>query len=170
MKVFLEKQRFNQWWLYLILLIPLISIVLPFIIKNERVVSIKDLSSVIVPVIILILVYSFIFSIQLKTRIDENGIYYQFFPLKFKLKLVSWKELNQCYCRNYRPLTEFGGWGYRGTFSNGKALNIRGNWGIQLVFNNGKKLLIGTQKPEHVKNILETYNHKLSKTNLDNSI
>ena len=35
-KVFIENQRFNQWWLYLILAIPVISLIIPFILKTEE--------------------------------------------------------------------------------------------------------------------------------------
>jgi len=36
-----------------------------------------------------------------------------------------------------------------------EAYNVSGNKGIQLVFTNGRKLLIGTKRPEEVKEILE---------------
>ena len=170
MKVFIENQRFNQWWIHLIMVIPIFSIVLPLLLNTEKIFSNKDLSNILIPLVIIILVYSFILSIQLKTRIDEKGIYYQFFPIRLKLKLVPWNDLDECYCRSYRPIREFGGWGYRTNSSNGKALNIRGKWGVQLVFNNGKKLLLGTQKQEDVKRILETYHNKLLTTKIDHSI
>ena len=169
MKVFIEKQRFNQWWLYLILIVPIFTLVLPLILKTDKILASNHLSDILIPLLILLLVYFFFFSIHLKTRIDEKGIHYQFFPFNLKLKLIPWNELEQSYCRNYNPLTEYGGWGYRINFRNSKALNIRGNQGIQLIFKNGNKLLIGTQKPEEVKRILETYNTKMSPTKLVNS-
>lgn len=170
MRVFIENQKFNQWWFHLIMVIPLLSIAIPLLLKNENIFSNKDLSNVWIPLVIIILVYSLILSVRLKTRIDEKGIYYQFFPFNLKLKLIQWNDLEQCYYRTYKPIKEFGGWGYRTKFGNGKAINIRGNMGIQLVFKNGKKLLIGTQKPNEINTVLETYNNKLSITKLDNSI
>ena len=170
MKVFIENQRFNQWWIHLIFVITLLSIIIPLLLNTEKLFSTQDLTNVLIPLVILILVYSFILSIKLITRIDEKGIYYQFFPFNLKLKLISWNDLEQCYYRKYKPIKEFGGWGYRTKFGNGKALNIRGNLGIQLSFNNGKKLLLGTQKPEDVKRIIETYHNKLSTTKIDHSI
>lgn len=169
MKIFIEKQRFDQWWLYLILTIPVIILALPFLLNMEKIIASKDLSALLIPLLLLLLVYFLIFSIRLKTRIDEKGVHYQFFPINLKLKFVPWSELEQCFCRNYRPLKEYGGWGYRINSRNGKALNIRGNWGIQLIFNNGKKLLVGTQKPDEVKRIIGNYNNKLSPTKIDNS-
>ncbi len=169
MKIFIESQRFNQWWLYLIFIIPLFALVIPVLLKIEKTMANINLSYFFITLLILLLVYFFIFSIKLKTRIDEQGIHYQFFPFNSKLKLIPWNELEQCFCRKYRPLSEFGGWGYRVNFRNGKALNIRGNWGIQLVFKNEKKLLIGTQKQDDVKRILENYNNKLSPNKFVNS-
>ena len=63
-----------------------------------------------------------------------------------KFRHFSWAELEEIYVREYSPISEFGGWGWRFGMG-GKAYNISGDQGIQLVFKNGKKLLIGTQKP-----------------------
>lgn len=171
MKVYFENQRFNQWWLYLIFIIPLFALVIPVLLKTEKTMANINLPYYFITLLILFLVYLFIFSIKLKTRIDEQGIHYQFFPFNSKLKLIPWSELEQCFCRKYKPLSEFGRWGYNRINSrNGRALNIRGNWGIQLVFKNGKKLLLGTQKPNDINNILETYTNKLSPTKFLSSI
>lgn len=37
----------------------------------------------------------------------------------------------------------------------GRAFNVSGNIGLQLEFINGEKLLIGTQNPEKLRNVLE---------------
>ena len=170
MKVFIENQRFNQWWLYLILAIPLISLLIPFISKTEKVLSRNDLFEIFIPFIFLVLIYLFIFSIQLKTRIDEKGVHYQFFPFNRKLKLILWNEIEKCCCRKYKPLLEYGGWGYRTTLRSGRALNIRGNIGVQIIFKNGKKLLLGTQKQDDIKIVLETYKDKIIEYKSVNSI
>ena len=170
MKVFIENQRFNQWWLYLILAIPLISFVIPFISKTEEVLTRNDLLEIIIPFLFLTIIYAFIFSIQLKTRIDEKGVHYQFFPFNRKLKLISWNEIENCYCRKYKPLLEYGGWGYRTTLRSGRARNIKGNLGVQIIFKNGKKLLLGTQKQDEVKMVLETYKNKIIQSKSINSI
>ena len=170
MKVFIENQRFNQWWLYIILSIPLISFVIPFVSKTEEVLTRNDLLEIFIPFLFLVLIYLFIFSIQLKTRIDEKGVHYQFLPFNRKLKLILWNEIENCYCRKYKPLQEYGGWGYRTTLRSGRALNIKGNIGIQIIYKNGKKLLLGTQKQDEVKMVLETYKDKINPFKSVNSI
>jgi hypothetical protein len=98
----------------------------------------------------------FFLSIRLDTVIQEDGIHVLFFPIQWKLKAYPWEEIQECYVRTYRPLTEYGGWGYRiGLFESGGALNVSGKEGIQLELKNGKRLLIGTQRPEDAKEALQ---------------
>ena len=63
-------------------------------------------------------------------------------------------------------LLEYGGWGLKGGLlwkkSKGIAINVSGNIGIQLELKNGKKLLIGTQKLQEAKQVLDTYKNKLN--------
>lgn len=166
MKVFVEEQRFNQWWLYLLLAIPLISLVLPFIFNSDDYLNgdKETLTGITISLVVMVIVTLLILSIRLRTKIDENGIYYQFYPINFNEKFIPWSDISKCYVRKYNPLTEYGGWGYRSGFGRGKgkALNIRGSQGIQLELKNGKKLLLGTQKEELVKRTLESYKYKFN--------
>jgi hypothetical protein len=118
---------------------------------------------------LVIFVFIFIHSVKLITKIDENGISYQFFPILFKPKKISWSDLSKCYVRKYSPISEYGGWGIRGLVrqgifdlsGNGKAFNIKGNIGIQLEYKDGGKLLIGTQQSENAKNVIKNYFDKM---------
>jgi hypothetical protein len=165
MKVFVEEQRFNQWWLYLLLAIPLISLVIPFIFNSDDYVNgdKETLTGITISLVSVVIVTMLILSIRLRTKIDENGIYYQFYPINFNEKFIPWRDISNCFFRKYNPLTEYGGWGYRSGFGRrkGRALNIRGNQGIQLELKNGKKLLLGTQKGSEVEKVLLTYKHKI---------
>ena len=165
MKVFVETQRFNQWWFrLLIILVATISI-------GTIVMSYQGIQSEPVPfwislvagLLTLTLVLSLGFLIKLETKIDDLGIHYGFWPFYRNLKIISWSDIEKCTIRKYSPIGEYGGWGYRmGLFSkNGSALNVKGNIGIQIVFKSGKQLLIGTQKKEDVLKVFATYNHKL---------
>ncbi len=100
----------------------------------------------------------FLFSIKLKTKITDAGIYYRFYPFQFKETFIEWHELKDAYLREYNSLYEYGGYGIRtGTERTGKAINTSasGKNGLQLQFNNGKLLLIGTKKPEQIQSILD---------------
>jgi len=165
MKVFVEEQRFNQWWLYVILAIPLLVLLLPYIFNKDIAIH-SDEGTIIgisISLITILIVSILILTIRLKTKINENGIYYQFYPLNFNEKHIPWREISRCYVRKYKPLTEYGGWGFKSGIGRGKgrALNIRGNYGIQLELINGKKLLLGTQIKSEVEKVLLTYRHKI---------
>ena len=103
----------------------------------------------IIPVSLIILLVK----TELQSRIDVNGIHYRLFPFQLKLRDIKWDEIEKIEIRKYKALREFGGYGIRYGFY-GKAINVRGNTGIQIVFKNGKKLLIGTQKPQQVEDVL----------------
>lgn len=168
MKVFKEEQRFTQTWLIVVLVI---SIAVPVILMTQEYVkdsSSFDTSSFLLTLLGLFLSVAFIFLLKLKTRIDEKGIHYQFFPFHLSYRTKLWTELQQAYVRKYDAITEFGGWGFKGGVlwkkNKGKAINVSGDIGIQLEFLDGKKLLIGTQKEQEVKRVIATYQEKM-KTN-----
>lgn len=162
MRIFNETQRFTQWWLQLMnLAIFSFTIFLGYkwFVLNEGFsnVSAENRGEQIFVILIMLSVLFLIYMLKLKTTIDEIGIHYQFVPFNSKKKTIRWGELEKCYVRTYSPLKEYGGWGYRMSFGNGKALNIRGNKGIQIEFKTGKKLLLGTQKKEDAQKVIERY-------------
>lgn len=85
---------------------------------------------------------------KLIISIDSQRLYYKFAPFVSSEKTISQEDVKELRIREYKPILEYGGWGYRISIKNGKALNVSGNMGLQIVFKNGKRLLIGTQKPD----------------------
>lgn len=160
MKIFKEEQRFIQLWLIVLLavstIVPLVIIIREYL--NNK----MSLYNFLGTLALIVFASGFIFFFKLKTRIDEQGIHYQFFPFHLKFKLVKWNEINKVYVRKYDAISEYGGWGIKNIFwkKNGTAVNVSGNIGIQLELTNGKKLLIGTLKEEEAKRVLHTYTEK----------
>lgn len=159
MNTFSEKQRFTQWWIWLIIIA--INLLLVYIIINviidvgEKSFHLADLIGLAVVFFSLILVNYLLSGTSLKTEINEKEIKIKFIPFIIKDKIIKWEDLSLCYVRQYNPIGEYGGWGYRfGIMGKGKAYNINGNIGLQLQFKDGKKLLIGTQKAEELKQFL----------------
>ncbi|MGV6845100.1 MAG: hypothetical protein ACWA42_03100 [Lutibacter sp.] len=161
MKVFTEEQKFNQPWIqfilgivFLVALFPILSNWNSFVLRSFE----EKLSIIMGPILVLLIIILFL-KIKLKTRIDEQGIYYQFFPFHLKQKFIPWGIIQKCYIRKYKALLEYGGWGmkfsYRQKF--GRSFTTKGDKGLQLVLKNSKKILIGTQKEEDLKQILKTY-------------
>jgi hypothetical protein len=159
MRVFKEEQRFTQSWLILLmcvsLIVPIALIIQDYTKPNSSMTLNKFLGSS----AIIIASGLFIFIFKLKTRIDEKGIHYRFFPFHISLKTILWSDISKACVRTYDPIEEYGGWGLKGGWSSskGKAINVKGNIGIQLELKNGKKLLIGTQKETQANQILQKY-------------
>ncbi len=160
MGIFEERQRFTQWWLWFLMIIPLAFMLfkpLKRIIAGETF-SIVDLDNGFwIGLTTMSLVYIFVAICHLTTVIDKNGITYQLFPFQTSSKRISWNDLERAYVRQYKPLSEYGGWGYRLGLGGGRALNVKGNQGIQLKLKNGKKLLLGTQKPKEARLVIQKY-------------
>ena len=166
MKVFVEEQGFKRWIIISIITLPLIAGIVPLFIEDieslglnqEGVIGLTFIFSIVALVLLLIL------SIRLKTKIDEQGIHYQFFPIHLSQKFISWDDLKSCEVIKYNSLIRYGGYGYRFSFfkNKGTAINIGGNHGIQLVMKSGKRLLIGTQKEQEAKVVLKTYQSKIN--------
>ncbi len=156
---FSEKQKFKQWWIWLILIgintTFLIAICMqlfagiPF--GNN---PMNDVSLIISFAAAVIFSLLFI-SLKLETQISAEGIYIRFFPFHLKVKFLPWDDIKTSIVRKYSPIGEYGGWGLRG-FKSDMAYNVSGNMGLQLEFISGKKLLIGTQKPDEIKKVLLT--------------
>ncbi|CAN1492896.1 hypothetical protein MCERE19_00252 [Spirosomataceae bacterium] len=113
------------------------------------------------PVIVPLCVILLFWNVRLETVITAEGLYAKLFPLHLKFKFISWDEVSVVYIRQYRPLAEFGGWGLRYGFG-GKAYNIKGNMGLQLNFKDSSNLLIGTQRPEELRVILDKLGQKVN--------
>ncbi|RZK70985.1 MAG: hypothetical protein EOO85_20465 [Pedobacter sp.] len=152
--LFTEKQKFNQWWLWLLLLI--LNGFFIYRLYTRQLGNLTNEMGLWIGFVVVLLVTVLIFSITLETIISQNGIYVRLFPFHRKLKYYSWSSLNKVYIRKYSPLAEYGGWGIRYSLQgNGTAYNISGNTGIQLEFLDRKSLLIGTNKVPELTKALE---------------
>ena len=166
MKIFLEEQKFTQAWLHILLIISFI-VAATIIVMDYKVATTN--TNLVEPIIAfgsMLLVYVLIFSLKLKTRIDENGIEFRFIPFHFTARSINWNEIERVYTRKYDAITEYGGWGMKGGMfwrkNKGVAYNVKGDIGLQLELKNGKKILIGTQKEDEMKRVLQTYSGKIT--------
>lgn len=158
--LFSEKQRFSQWWIWLLLIAANVLFLVGVYLQVAlgRPFGDKPMSNLWLLIIGgSFVVFTILFaSIRLETQIREDGIYVRFFPFHLRFRYFSPDELERFYVRTYSPLTEYGGWGMRISLTGaGKAYNISGRKGLQLEFKNGKRLLIGTQKAEELSLILD---------------
>jgi len=168
--LYTESQRFKQIivWVLLIAIFIFVSTPQIYILIKQVFLGIpvgnRPMSNVgvwvvtSVSIVIPLLVIQLFLLMKLETKIAETGIYVRYLPFQMKFKFYSWSDLSKCYVRQYNPVGEYGGWGMKGMGKN-KALNISGNNGIQLETNDGNKLLIGTNNPDEVTNVLHKSGH-----------
>ncbi|MEO9482161.1 MAG: hypothetical protein ABJG47_01890 [Ekhidna sp.] len=149
--LFKEEQGFvGTWMWYLVIGISILSVggtALGLVFKSDEEGVIGLILAAVVTAGVVVLFYSS----KLYVSIDQDHLYYRYPPFVNKEKKISKDDIKEMYVRKYKPIREYGGWGYRFRFKSGRAMNVAGDIGLQLVLKNGKRLLIGTQKPEAMK-------------------
>lgn len=162
---FTEKQKFNQAWLWMLIIFTILLTTVIFgtgiyiqMIKGRSFGNnpMSDTGLIIVSSVIMTFNIALLWLFgagNLKTVIDDRGIRYRFFPFHLRFRHVGWNELESVEVITYKPIRDYGGWGIRNGKA-GKAYNISGDKGLQLVFTNRKRLLIGTNKAEELKQFL----------------
>jgi hypothetical protein len=152
---FEEKQRFNQWWVWLltigVVVLSMGTILGQAIETYQNGFESEEKAQELIIVLIILfftnaLIIWLLLSIHLDTRIDSRGVHYRFSPFINQWKTISKRDIKEFDVGSYSPLKDYGGWGLRYGME-GKALNVRGNQGLKLHYGEGKKLLIGTQMP-----------------------
>lgn len=160
---FQESQKFKQWWVWaIIFIVDIIALITIYNFVLDFKDNLQEIPLIISIILILFTIvainFLFIYS-KLETKIDSSVIHIKYFPFHFKYQHYSWEDLDKVYVRQYSPIGEYGGWGYRfSIIGRGRAFNTSGDMGLQLIFKNGKKLLIGTQKPIEIREFLQNLN------------
>lgn len=142
---FKEKQKFNQWWLWLILLATLC---IPLYLAFTESLKLSD------PAFWVFTLISFGFILlfalfQLTTTITTQSIQVIFFP--FVSKMIDKNEIDSIQVINYGFV---GGWGIRLWTKYGTVYNVKGNIGLHVQLKNGKQFLIGTQNEGELKEFI----------------
>ena len=162
--LFTERQRFKQWWIWLILLgmngLFIFGSFLQLVLGKQFGDKPMSNNGLLLMTFLTILLSILFYCIRRETQIKKDRIYFRFFPFQRKFKYFNWSMIKKCYVRKYKPLTEYGGWGWRISISGrGTAFSISGNQGLQLEFLNDKKMLIGTKRPEELSKALNMVQH-----------
>jgi hypothetical protein len=101
-------------------------------------------------------VFVFILSGSLVTEIWSDGIRYKFPPLIRKMRHLPLTDIVSAEVEKYRPILEFGGWGWRKRFLSRKtAFNVSGRIGLRVTLKNGSQILFGTRQEQEMKRAVE---------------
>lgn len=99
----------------------------------------------------------FFYSIKLETKIEDTNIKYKFWPFIRDYKTIPVQSIYSIEVEKYRPIMEYGGWGYRFSMKGrGLCLNVSKNKGLRIKMKDGFELLLGTQKPEELAVVVES--------------
>jgi hypothetical protein len=160
---FYEVQKFRQWWILLLIAIPVILIWWIFsvqIIGGNRF-GTNPAPDTVVYILFFLLGIGLpilVYSVKLKTIVKEDRIIIRFVPIYSRTILLV--DLKEYYACKYRPLWDYGGYGIRWNAKLGMAYNMSGNHGVKLELTNGKKVLIGSQRAEEMASVIKNYHRQ----------
>jgi hypothetical protein len=156
LKDFKEIQRFNQWWLWIIVSIPVLILLMEAItIFNSQ--SVNRTQGILVIGIVLaftILSVVWMFLLHLETNLENGILNVNFKGMPFAKRTIDLKEVEKLEIITYDPLFDYGGWGVRYSIRKGWCYNVSGDKGLLVTYRNKKTFLIGTQKPGELKDAL----------------
>jgi hypothetical protein len=158
--IFQETQRFRQIWIWaLILGISGFSVSSLFLLEDKAPLSFVDLAF---PIGMILLLNILFLSFTLSTRIEADSLSYRFFPFT-RWRTFRFEEIEALELVEYNGLWEYGGWGIKW---NGDtwSYTTSGKWGI-IVKTTDKKILLGTQKPEEVRQVINEFKARKSAQN-----
>ncbi len=144
---FYEEQKFTQKWvLFIVYSIWVLFLIVSLLILLEKK---AGLFLAFLPFLIISAFVLFFKSIKLQTSITDEGIYYRFFPIQRRFRVIRKTDIEKLEVKSYNPLSEYGGWGIR-FGKNGMAYTVKGDKGIDISLDPETHLLIGTSKPDEV--------------------
>ncbi|GAL00875.1 hypothetical protein JCM19314_101 [Nonlabens ulvanivorans] len=142
--IFQEKQRFTQWWLWLIIIGSIVVIMFQFN-WDEDLVGQLTIDKVMPSVIIGFILVLFL-SLRLTTTITDDEITVRYIP--FIKKVFKWSELSEAQVIDYGFV---GGWGGIRLWTNyGTVYNVTGSKGLHIKMA-GRQYVIGTQKEKELQ-------------------
>ena len=154
-KVFIEEQRFTQWWLWIILAavgcVPIMGIYKQLVLKENFGNNPMSNANIVLMSVLIFGLIALFWLMRLKTTIDSQGIQMQFYP--FFKKNIRWEQIKSIQVVNYGFV---GGWGILLWTKYGTIYNIKGNKGLAIELQDGTRLVIGTQREVELKQVLES--------------
>ncbi|MDF4222724.1 hypothetical protein PXC01_14065 [Maribacter sp. M208] len=163
---FKETQKFTQWWLWLIILAPIILVFFNFLgiilyvfsgytpddSGNVSVSWVSGRLSIVQFICVLVYVATILFLALSKLKVSVSDKDIKIHHLVFFSKVIDLNEVVEKQIVNY----DFVGYGIRKTKKYGTVYNVKGKEGVAITQTNGKKYLFGSQKTEEfLKSLLK---------------
>lgn len=87
-------------------------------------------------------------SLRLVVEVDGEGVRWKLWPLA--RGRVSGERIVSARAVSYRPIRDYGGWGYRWVPGRAVAINLSGTEGVRVELNNGRHVLLGSERGEEL--------------------
>ena len=156
--LFEEKQRLPKWLFWVTAAASVITaMVVCFVFKIQEN---TPVAAVIAVMFVLLSTPVFLWIFTLDTQVRQDGLYFKIYLMMPRYKKIGFDEIQECCAREYKPISEYGGWGIKWGKS-GKAYNMSGKEGVQLVLQDGKRILIGSQKADELAEAIESAKQNL---------
>jgi hypothetical protein len=148
-----EVQRFQQWWLWLIVYGLAVLIWWGFV---QQIILGWPWGTNPAPDWMMWLTWLlfgigfpvFFHSLRLVVEVGEAGISVRYLPLS--ARHFRFSDIERYQARSYKPLQEYGGWGIKGWSLNRIAYNVSGDQGVELTLHDGRQVLLGSQRPQEL--------------------
>lgn len=154
-----ERQKFNQWWLFLIIfgilglalwgVIQQLVFDIPF--GNNPAPDLVLIGFLLVAILLCYL----LFTTTLTTKIDTDNALIKFGFLKKEIPMDRIKSVEVI---DYGFV---GGWGYRISKEYGTIYSVSGSKGLYFVLKNGQKFVAGTQNGKELKQFIAAHINNL---------
>jgi hypothetical protein len=159
---FKEKQKFNQVWLYCIL-VPIGGLCLWGL--ADRLIFTDKLDSVDILLLALCIVglisVALFLITSLETEINKDGVYVQFRPFMIKRRQIPWTDIEDVEVKMFDAMADYGGAGIK-YGRNGLGYIISGQFGLEIRTKDDNRILIGTNKREEIARLIKTFKHRIS--------
>ena len=153
-----ETQRFRQWWLWLTVLVSAAIGWTGFLQQIVRGVPFGEepTSDAVIWAVWLglgVVLPAAFGSIRMRTTVRRGAVTVRFPP--FPARTVDLDEVLAVATVEYKPVANYGGWGYRRTVAGDTAFIVSGKRGVRLALPKERHLLIGSQRPDELAGVIE---------------
>lgn len=109
---------------------------------------------------LIFLFFVFFISIKLDLEITDKYMSHRMLPLQIRMRIISWNEVRNVSIIKFDGIKDYWGYGIRYMPRKGWCYTLPSNYGLKVTMENGKQLLIGTNKPKELYQIVKSLNEK----------
>jgi hypothetical protein len=153
-----EEQRFGQWWIWILVVVPAGLAWWPFI---AQIIGGEPVGQNPAPDWLVLVIWLFIgiglpvlFGLAaLVIEVRPGLVLVRFRP--FSRRSIAIGDVERVEARTYSAMKEYGGWGIKGWSKQNVAYNVSGNRGAELTLRDGRRIMLGSRRAEELAEVIE---------------